>query len=158
MSWVNWDGWVTFLFRSWRLSVVNSKCVSISCMCHCLLIVFVFVLSCQVMSPHHSNQMSPRSQVYRIALWRCSLNVIVFLFVFYIVFVFLLVRSCFLITLIKCLKGHRSLGSLFVCQNQKVAHSVSQWVSDNVTYWAVRWQLKNNLYLMLLIWSDLLAF
>ena len=28
----------------------------------------------------------------------------------------ILVRSCFLITLIKCLKGHKSLGSLFVCQ------------------------------------------
>jgi hypothetical protein len=27
-----------------------------------------------------------------------------------------LVRSCLLITLIKCLKGHRSLGSFFVCQ------------------------------------------
>ena len=91
MSWVNWDGWVTFLFRSWRLSVVNSKCVSISCMCHCLLIVFVFVLSCQVMSPHHSDQMSPRSQVYRIALWRCSLNVLVFVIVFLIVFVFVIV-------------------------------------------------------------------
>ena len=38
----------------------------------------------------------------------------------------ILVRLCLLITLIKCLKGHRSLGSLFVCQNQKVAHSVTE--------------------------------
>ena len=30
-----------------------------------------------------------------------------------------LVRSCFLITLIKYLKSHRSLGLLFVCQKQK---------------------------------------
>ena len=28
----------------------------------------------------------------------------------------MLVRSCFLITLLKCLKGHKSLGSLVVCQ------------------------------------------
>ena len=76
-------------------------------------------LSCfgQVMSPHHFDQMSQRSQVSRIALWRCSLNVfvfvIVFVFVFVFVIVFLLVRSCLLITLIKCLKGHKSLGSLF---------------------------------------------
>ena len=42
----------------------------------------------------------------------------------------------------QCLKGHRSLGSLFNVKNQKVGHSVSESVSDKVTYWAVRWQLK----------------
>ena len=36
-----------------------------------------------------------------------------FVFVFAFVIVFLLVRSCPLITLIKCLKGHKSLGLLF---------------------------------------------
>ena len=69
-----------------------------------------------VMSPHHSDQMSQRSLVSRVALWRCSQNVIVFVivivFVFVLVIVFLLVRSCPFITLIKCLKGHKSLGSL----------------------------------------------
>merc|ERR1719239_933826 len=81
--------------------------------------VFVFVIvffSRQVMSPHHSDQMSQRSQVSRIALWWSSLNVVVSVFVFVFVFVFIivffLVRSCLLITLIKCLKGHKSLGSL----------------------------------------------
>ena len=39
--------------------------------------------------------------------------VFVFVFVFVIVVVFLLVRSCFLIILIKCLKGHNSQRSLF---------------------------------------------
>ena len=39
--------------------------------------------------------------------------VIVFVFVFAFVIVFLLVRSCPLITLIKCLKGQKSLGLLF---------------------------------------------
>ena len=39
----------------------------------------------------------------------------------------MLVRSCFLITLIKCLKGHKSLGSL---RNVK---SKSQSVSESVT-------------------------
>ena len=99
----------------------------------------------QVMSPHHSDQMSQRSQVSRIALWWCSLNVfvfvislslylslsqvsrialwrcslnvfvfvIVFVFVYVFVIVFFLVRSCLLITLIKCLKGQKSLGLLF---------------------------------------------
>ena len=42
-------------------------------------------------------------------------SVIVFVFVFVFVIVFLLVRSCVLITLIKCLKGHKSLGSLCYC-------------------------------------------
>ena len=41
------------------------------------------------------------------------------------------VRSCLLITLIKCLKGHKSLGSLFVCQ--LVKSLVSQWVTQWVT-------------------------
>ena len=40
-----------------------------------------------------------------------SLNVFAFVFIF--VIVFLLVGSCVLITLIKCRKGHKSLGSLF---------------------------------------------
>ena len=44
-----------------------------------------------VMSFHHSEQMSQRSQVSRIALWRCSQNVFVFVFVFVIVFVFVFV-------------------------------------------------------------------
>ena len=39
----------------------------------------------------------------------------------------MLVRSCFLITVIKCLKGHRSLGSLFNVKKQKVAQSLTQW-------------------------------
>ena len=43
---------------------------------------------------------------------------------FAIVFVFLLVRSCLLITLIKCLKGHKSLMSL--CNVKIKSHSLSQ--------------------------------
>ena len=77
--------------------------------------------NCQVMSPHHSDQMSQWSQVSRIALLRCSLNVFVlvivivfvFVFVFVFVIVFFWVMSCPLIALIKCLKGHKSLGWLF---------------------------------------------
>ena len=44
----------------------------------------------------------------------------------------MLVRSCFLITLIKCLKGHKSLGSL--C-NVKSKSTVSDWVSQSVSQW-----------------------
>ena len=40
------------------------------------------------MSSHHSEQMSQRSQVSRIALRRCSQNVFVFVFVIVFVFVF----------------------------------------------------------------------
>ena len=54
----------------------------------------------------------------------------------------MLVRSCFLITVIKCLKGHWSLVSLFNVKKQKVGQWLSDSVSDKVTYWAVRWQLK----------------
>ena len=48
-------------------------------------------------------KMSPK-----IPHWGCSLNVFVIVLVFVFVVVFLLVRSCFLITLIKCLKGQKS--------------------------------------------------
>ena len=41
----------------------------------------------QVMSPYHSDQMSQRSQVSRIALWWSSLNVFVSVIVFVFVFV-----------------------------------------------------------------------
>ena len=61
------------------------------------------------------------------------------------VIVFLFVRSCLLITLVTCLKGHKSLRVLFgsVFQNrQSVSQWVSEWVSDKGTYRAVRWQLK----------------
>ena len=90
--------------------------------------------------------MSQRSQVSRIALWRCSLNVfvivIVFVPVFVFVIVFLLVRSCLLIILTDGLNGDKSLGSLCCCVFKKVPHSVSEWVSDKVTYWAVGWTAK----------------
>ena len=42
---------------------------------------------------------------------------------------FFLVSSCLLITPIKGLKGHKSLGSLFVCQSVKYPETVS----DSVT-------------------------
>ena len=40
-----------------------------------------------------------------------------------------LVRSYLLITLIKCLKGHKSLGSLICCLFKKVTYSLSEWVT-----------------------------
>ena len=49
--------------------------------------VIVFVFFCQAMSPHHSDQMYQSSQVSRVALWSCSLNVFVFVIVFVFVFV-----------------------------------------------------------------------
>ena len=49
---------------------------------------------------------------------RLGTFVIVIVFVF--VVVFLLVRSCFLITLIKCLKGQKSLGSLCNVRSKSV--------------------------------------
>ena len=54
----------------------------------------------------------------------------------------MLVRSCFLITLIKCLKGHKSLGSL--CN----VKSKSQWVSQWVTRSPIEqlWTAKNSLW------------
>ena len=44
-----------------------------------------------------------------------------------------LVRSCLLITLIKCLKGHKSLRSL--CCSKIKSGSVSQSVSESVSQW-----------------------
>ena len=71
------------------------KCI---CHCHCLsicLCIRSYLFVGQVMFSHHSDQMSQRSKVSKIALWRCSLNVFVIVFVFVFVIVFLLVRSCF---------------------------------------------------------------
>ena len=73
-----------------------------------------------------------------------GINLIVFdiFFVFFIVF--LLVISCIFITLIKCLKGHKSRGSifegvLFLSFSFCLSLSHCKWISDNdtVTYWAV---------------------
>ena len=98
---------------------VLSKCI---CLCHCLCLC-ICLCHChffgQVMSLHSPDQMSQRSRVPEIALCRCSLHVFVF------VIVFSLVRSCGLITLIKCLKGHKSPGSLFDCLLKRVC----QWVT-----------------------------
>ena len=96
---------------------VFPKC---NCHCHCLCIC-ICLRRClfvgQVMFSHRSDQMSQRPKVSKIALWRCSLNVfvivIVFLFVFVFVVIFLLVRSRFLIALIKCLKGQKPQRLLF---------------------------------------------
>ena len=65
-----------------------SKCI---CLCHCLCLCLCLchcIFFVQVMSPHHSDQMYIRSQVSRMALWRCSLNVFVFVIIFVFVFVF----------------------------------------------------------------------
>ena len=67
--------------------------------------------------------------------------VIVIVIVFVFVIVFLLVRSCLLITLITCLKGHKSLRVLCDSVFQQCV-VVSQSVSDKVTYRAVWGQLK----------------
>ena len=98
----------------WRCSLNVSVFVFV------IVIVIVFVLVIffgQVKSPDHSDQMCQRTQVSIIAFWKVSLIVFVIVFVFVFVFVFVIVffmvRSCLLITLIKCLKSHKSLGSLF---------------------------------------------
>ena len=55
----------------------------------------------------------------------------------------MLVSSCFLITLIKCLKGHSSLG-VFPCKSKvKVPSAVSEWVSQwQVHLWSCSEQLR----------------
>ena len=55
----------------------------------------------------------------------------------------MLVRSCFLITLIKCLKGHKSQGSL--CNVKRKSECVSDRVSESVTRSPIEllWTAKN---------------
>ena len=86
--------------KSQRPLFEGCKCIChYYCHCHCLFVVFLL------------------KKVSEIALWRCSLNVfaifIVIVFVFVFVVVFLLVRSCFLITLMKCVKCQKSQRSHF---------------------------------------------
>ena len=98
---------------------VFSKCI---CHCHCL---FLRLCNCLLLGQiMYSLLWALHVSKVKIALWRCSLNVLVFVFVFVFVIVFvfvfaivfvvvfLLVRLCFLITIIKCIKGHTCLGSL----------------------------------------------
>ena len=100
----------------------------------------------QVISPHHSDQMSQRTQVSRIALWRCSLNVFVIVFVF----VFFIVIVCFGQVMCPHHPDQMSQGSqvsevtLLLCFfKRSLTRSLTQWVSDKVTYWAVGWTAKN---------------
>ena len=66
--------------KSQRPLFEGSKCI---CHCHCLCLCLCGCLFVgQVMFSHHSDQMSQRSKVSKIALWRCSLNVFVIVFVF----------------------------------------------------------------------------
>ena len=47
----------------------------------------------------------------------------------------MLVRSCFLLTLNKCLKGHRSLGSLFVCRKSVTRSPIELfWIARNMLH------------------------
>ena len=115
-------GFYTLTYLRMNLQIYSYKQIWHKQMCSLNVIVIVNVNCGQVMPPHNSDQMSQRSNVSGIALLGCSLNVFVIVIVFVIVtvfvfvIVFLLVRSCLLITLVKCLKGHRSQGSLFVSQ------------------------------------------
>ena len=104
-----------------------SKCI---CLCHCLCLCLCLchcLFYGQVMSPNHSDQMSQRSTVSKIPFCRFSLNVFVA--------VFLLVRSCLLITLIRCLICHKRPGSL--CSGLKFPIVSCARARDIVTYRAV---------------------
>ena len=57
---------------------------------------------------------SVRNLMSRCWISLCYLNVFMFATIFAFVFVFMLALSCLIIILIKCTKGHKSLGSLFV--------------------------------------------
>ena len=67
--WKNVSKFKSLKDRSLSLKVF-SKCIC-HCLCCCLFVG-------QVMFPHHSDQMSPRSKVSTIALWRCSLLLMYF--------------------------------------------------------------------------------
>ena len=56
---------------------------------------------------------------------------------------FFLARLCVLITLIKCLKGHMSLRSLFVCQSVKYCEWVTEWVTRSPIelFWTAKKEL-----------------
>ena len=76
----------------WDCSLkVRSKCIRLChCLCLCISLCHCLFFG-QVVSPHHSGQMSQGSQVSWATLWRCSLNVFVFAIVFVFVFVFVIV-------------------------------------------------------------------
>ena len=105
---------------SWRVfSKCHCHCLCLcNCLCHCLgishcLCHYHCLIIGQVMSLYHSDQMSLRSQICRVALWWCSQNIFVIVLAFVIVFVFVIVflsvKSCLLVTLIKCHKVQNSL-------------------------------------------------
>ena len=83
--WSNVANVTSLLDRSLK---VFSKCI---CLCHCLCLC-ICLCHClffgQFISLHHSNKMSQKSQVSRIALWWSSLNVFVFVIGAVFIFVF----------------------------------------------------------------------
>ena len=72
----------------WLLGGVLKMSLSLSLSLSLYLYLSLSISLVYVMSSHHSEQMSQRSQVSRIALRRCSQNVFVFFIVFVFVFVF----------------------------------------------------------------------
>ena len=87
----------------------------------------------QVKMPLFENQCSQESWMRLFSNCHCSCSCLCQ------IMVFLMVRSCLLITLIKCLKGHMSLGSL--CSVVKTlivsGNRATNQERDNESYWAV---------------------
>ena len=122
---------------SLSLSLSLSLCLSLYCLCICLCLFFG-----QVMSPHHSDQMSQRSQVSKIAHWRCSLNVFVFVIVFVFVFAFVFVFVFFFVfdnsdlflfswnPMIICFDGFQCLFVLSANYYKLFLHPSCCWCSD----------------------------
>ena len=94
------------------------------------------------MSPHHSHHMSQESQVSRITLWGCSLNVFVIFFVFVIVIVYVI--FFFIYSLPKAMgisrseivrgkkgtKNEKSWEIMRYFQEEKKIHKVNQYSNE----------------------------
>ena len=98
---------------------------------------------------HHSDQMSQRAKVSKIALWRWSLNVFVIAIALSSSLSVLLVRSCFLITLIKCFKGHKSRISLWLWYQKSPVFFYSKF-NTNICVTTVGGMHSCNCYLLTL--------
>ena len=94
-----WLSWIQVL-NCLKMSTISHKFTS-HVMCSCLYLSLSLVFD-QVMSPHHSDQMSQRSQVSWVARWGSSQSVFVIVFVIVIVIVFVFVIRCLFCLCLRC--------------------------------------------------------
>ena len=84
------------------------------------------ILARWIVFSHHSEQMFQRSQVSKIVLSGCSLNVFVIVIVFVFVFVFVLLKKCERVAVKGCIDQFHAMG-LRKCQSTNRKYDIEKY-------------------------------